>query len=351
MIHDSVNAEHKSLPLISIIIPFFNTEAFLSPCLESVLNQSYQNFEVICIDDGSTDGSQEIVNRIMQSENRIHLISIENHGQGYARNLALKQARGEYVLFLDSDDTLDCHTLDLSVTQAELDQSDFVVFDWLFYYPNTGTTKYVNQDSFFRNRILEATECQELLSALHYFTVNKLYRRAFLMENKIVYGEGYIYEDNPFWVHAVLCSHKVSLIHSPLYRVTVHPSSSTKSNYNSDFHYKSFIKAINTSFDIIDEKEITQRGLNSLAYYFLKKYFHYFRVRTPFRFKSTFLHAFVDAFNRLSIEDQHKTRLLSFCLRHEVFMQKKYAFFGIVTAFGAYIKPGMAKMIRIIKNV
>jgi len=137
MIHDTIQAEGKELPLVSIIIPVYNAQDYVGICIQSVLDQTYQNFEIICVSDGSTDKSIEIIRRLAYDEPRIQLIQIENHGQGYARNLALKRAQGKYILFLDADDFIEPITLDISVTRAEKDASDFVVFDWRYYNPVT----------------------------------------------------------------------------------------------------------------------------------------------------------------------------------------------------------------------
>ena len=91
-----------SEPKISIVIPVYNTEVFLNKCIDSVLNQSYKNIEVMCVNDGSTDKSLEILQNY--KDERLKVISIENHGVSYARNLTLDKITGEYVAFVDSDD-------------------------------------------------------------------------------------------------------------------------------------------------------------------------------------------------------------------------------------------------------
>ena len=89
---------------ISVVIPVFNTECYLSTCLDSVLNQTLENIEVICIDDGSTDNSLEILKKYQKKDNRVKIISKDNEGQGVARNIGISEAIGEYIAFVDSDD-------------------------------------------------------------------------------------------------------------------------------------------------------------------------------------------------------------------------------------------------------
>ena len=95
------NLGENNLPLVSVIIPVYNTQDYIKICIESILQQTYQNFEIICISDGSTDQSVDIIHRMMLNDDRIQLIEIENHGQGYARNMALGVCHGDFVVFLD----------------------------------------------------------------------------------------------------------------------------------------------------------------------------------------------------------------------------------------------------------
>lgn len=91
-------------PLVSVIIPFYNTEKFIKECLNSVLNQTLKNIEILCIDDGSTDYSHQIVEKYSQNNKRIKLLTQKNQGAGIARNNGIKISKGEYIVFMDSDD-------------------------------------------------------------------------------------------------------------------------------------------------------------------------------------------------------------------------------------------------------
>ena len=93
---------------ISVVIPSFNTERYLERCLDSVQRQSFRDLEILCIDDGSTDRTPEILRERAVSDDRIRIISLpENHGVPYARNLAIDEARGKYLYYMDSDDWID----------------------------------------------------------------------------------------------------------------------------------------------------------------------------------------------------------------------------------------------------
>ena len=98
------------IPKVSVIIPVYNVEEYLQECLDSVVNQTLKEIEIICVDDGSTDNSLEILKEYAQKDNRITVIMQENLHAGVARNAGLSQAKGEYVHFLDSDDWVDKNT-------------------------------------------------------------------------------------------------------------------------------------------------------------------------------------------------------------------------------------------------
>ena len=91
-------------PKISVIIPVYNVEKWLNKCVDSILAQSYENFEVILVNDGSTDKSGDICDKYLKEDNRVKVFDILNSGQSVARNIGLKEAKGDYILFIDSDD-------------------------------------------------------------------------------------------------------------------------------------------------------------------------------------------------------------------------------------------------------
>lgn len=117
-------------PKISFIIPVYNVEEYLGQCLDSVLAQSYENFEAICIDDGSTDSSLNILKKYEKKDKRIKIISQKNQGVSVARNAGLDAARGEYISFVDSDDAIDAEFIKTMLTALEENpQADFAWVD------------------------------------------------------------------------------------------------------------------------------------------------------------------------------------------------------------------------------
>lgn len=114
------------MPRFSIIIPVYNVEQYLPRCLDSILNQSYSDFELLCVDDGSPDSSLQILRQYAEQDNRLTVFAQENQGQSVARNYGLDKATGEYIIFVDSDDCLELQTLEILNHFITKDATDIV---------------------------------------------------------------------------------------------------------------------------------------------------------------------------------------------------------------------------------
>lgn len=118
------------MPYFSIIIPVYNVKRYLEKCLESVLSQSFEDFECILIDDGSKDGSSELCDKLAAQDSRIHVVHKENEGVAVARNTGIGMATGEFLMFLDSDDTLSVGLLESGAQKLKQTCSDILVFGY-----------------------------------------------------------------------------------------------------------------------------------------------------------------------------------------------------------------------------
>lgn len=118
------------MPKISVIIPVYNVEKYLRPCLDSVLVQTFKDFEVICVNDGSTDNSAQILAEYERKDDRIKIINQENQGLSMARNNGLTQAQGKYIYFMDSDDAIHPQTLEILYFFITKYNADMVCFDF-----------------------------------------------------------------------------------------------------------------------------------------------------------------------------------------------------------------------------
>ena len=115
-------------PLVSIIVPVFNVEKYLEECLDSILNQTYENIEVILVDDGSTDSSGKICDEYLKKDSRIKVFHKTNGGLSDARNYGVENSNGEYIIFVDSDDYLSKYTLEFSIKEIKDAAADILVF-------------------------------------------------------------------------------------------------------------------------------------------------------------------------------------------------------------------------------
>lgn len=193
-------------PLISVIIPVFNTEKYLRECVDSVLNQSYQNYEVVLVDDGSSDNSGIICDEYNEIDDRIKVIHKANGGQSSARNAALNIAKGKYIYFLDSDDYIGDSLLELLVKTAEENNADFVFFEAQSFMDNENTLEnsIINNFDYVRTHDYECFNGQKQLVNLmknqEYYVCTPLhfYKREYLDRHSIRFEEGIIHEDNLF---------------------------------------------------------------------------------------------------------------------------------------------------------
>lgn len=316
-------------PKVTVIVPTYNSEKYIEKCIETVKEQTFKNYEMIIVNDGSTDGTLEIIKKKMKEYNWIKLINIENHGQGYARNLAIKEAKGDYILFLDSDDLLNSQTLEIAVKRIEEDKSDVVFFDWLRYYEDKGIYKKARPKEFFGKgiNVLEGKDTIQLLTLKVYFTVNNLYSKKFLLDKNVKYGEGYLYEDTTFWISVAVKAQKVSIIEEPLYIVVTNSSSSTKTNYDTTRHADGFLKAVEECLKILNESDYESVDYYDYYIYAISRFIVYYEKRTPKNYKKYFLRKFVDLFSTQNInysKNNGKCRILEDIVNKKIYLKKDY---------------------------
>ena len=130
--------------LVSVIVPVYNTGPYLPRCIESIIRQNYEKIELLLIDDGSTDNSLEICRKYMQIDNRIKVIHQENGGVCLARNRGLREMRGDYFMFVDSDDAIETYIIEDAVRCFSRHPcADMVVFGWKKIFENGETESYL----------------------------------------------------------------------------------------------------------------------------------------------------------------------------------------------------------------
>ncbi len=202
---------------VSVIIPVYNVEKYLRQCLDSVARQTLTDIEVICVDDGSTDSSFDIISEYAEKDSRFIAIRQKNGGAGAARNNGLDRARGKYLSFLDSDDFFDEKMLEEAYTCAEKYSADFVVFRSDQYHEDTNEFKNVN----WTLRYAEVPPYQpfgrramtdNIFKVFVGWAWDKLYNREFVINNKLRFQEQRTSNDMLFVFSAVAIAKKIAYV-------------------------------------------------------------------------------------------------------------------------------------------
>ena len=183
---------NNEAPLVSVIIPVYNVRAYLPQCLDSVINQSYRNLEILIIDDGSTDGSGRICDQYARKDERIRVFHTENHGLASARNLGLDQMRGDFISFLDSDDWMELHTIENMLSTMLQTGSDIVIgLSCYEYVSKTNWPRNISKSpQLFRGQEILPAFAQGLFGDAAW---NKLYRANLFASLR--FPDGHNYED------------------------------------------------------------------------------------------------------------------------------------------------------------
>jgi glycosyltransferase involved in cell wall biosynthesis len=307
-----------------------------------------KNYEVIAINDGSTDGSLKILQSFASTHDNLTIINQENQGQGKARNHAIGLARGEYIQFLDADDWVEPNTLELTVKCADNNRADVVRYGWRYSdldEKQLAAYRLANGDPFNERVLLEGAECDELLRIKHYFSMNNLYRRDFLNKHQIRYGEGRLYEDNVFITLVANRANRIAILQETLYTYRRNPTSSTRTGHEDERHGVSFIRAVRESISVLRPR--TEYTTYYLAKYFQTKFLRYYDRRIPKSYKLNFLKQYVDSMSGLQIKipsDAPPERILRLCAKRKIFQKKRYREFQTYVYHKTKVLPARDKI-------
>lgn len=173
-------------PKVSVIIPVYNVEEYLRECLDSVVNQTLKEIEIICVDDGSTDNSLEILKEYTKKDNRITVISRENKGVGYSRNEGIENAAAEYIMFLDADDYIEDEYLFVAYEKIKETHSDIAIFNHK-EFDNGKNLCFWKYDTM--QRVIDNNYTVDRASGLLTFVWDKIYKKDFIVQNKILFPQ------------------------------------------------------------------------------------------------------------------------------------------------------------------
>lgn len=206
-------------PLVSVIIPVYNVEKYLEECVNSVINQTYKNIEVILVDDGSTDSSGDICDEYVMFDSRISVLHKANGGLSSARNAGTRKASGEYIYYPDSDDYTDIHAIERLVCHAQETGADIVFFSASSFGDDGGAVaqNYVYSKDY--GTLSGAEMFGELMKNKEFHSSVPLLfiRRDFIDKNKLSFADGIFHEDMIFTFEAFMLASVVSHFNSQLY--------------------------------------------------------------------------------------------------------------------------------------
>ncbi len=272
---------------ISIIIPVYNAELYLDNTITSLMEQTLKEIEIICINDGSTDRSAEILEKYAAKDSRIRIITQKNSGQSAARNAGIKAAKGEYIGFLDADDWAEKSTFEKLYNRSQND--DMVIGNICVY--NQAENTYDYNDSYYSinifppvlyNKHFPPEICKEILFRISVTPWNKIYKRSFILGNNLFFLPDLNFEDNPFFIKAFLKSKSISLEPNAVFFYRVDSSTSySHSNGKNDYKKLDFFKIMDIEEQILkdcnvynDLKDAFNLHKRQTLFYWLKKITH-----------------------------------------------------------------------------
>ena len=272
----------KEQPQVSIIVPVYNVENYIERCLNSLVNQTFKDIEIITINDGSTDKSLELLNKYAKEDIRISVIDLGDEGVSYCRNLGIEKANGKYIMFVDSDDWIDSSMVEVMYKKAEENKLDLVMCSYIREFKDHSKEKIFNlpqeiiyKDNEVKNELLrklvgpvkEELSNPEMLDALG--TVwGKLYRADILKENKLKFvdlSEIGSAEDTLFNIFTFNYLKKVMFLNKPMYHYWRDNPKSVTSQYNPKLkeQRKVFFKYISDFIRENNFEQVFEEALNN----------------------------------------------------------------------------------------
>lgn len=241
------------MPEISVVIPVYNVEKYIRECLDSVVNQTFKDIEIICIDDGSSDSSLDILNEYATKDNRIKILTQENKGPSYTRNRGIDTAQGKYLYFMDSDDYIERESLEELYDIAESNSTDCIIFKMINFDDETGE-KYPSEyyDMEFLGELVgdNVFSHADIKGDLFFIAVSpqgKFFNLKFIRDIK--FPEDVIFEDNVFFVEVLLKAERLYFYNKYLCNRRVRSGSLMTSKKN----FTDYITVSNMTVDLTKE--------------------------------------------------------------------------------------------------
>ena len=268
-------------PIVSVIIPVYNAEKHLRECLDSVVNQTLKDIEIICVDDGSTDGSYSILEEYKTLDPRIRVLRQKNSYAGTARNRGMSMAQGKYIAFLDSDDCFELDALEYLFSVAETHSAEMVKASFFLFHDGENrkcyTTRYSENscvEEKWRNHPVRFSDCPDQLVYVADVPWNGLYQRKFLEKNGICFNSLRCVNDHSFFIWCLLDAARIVVVSkkTAFYRVGQENSlvSIRADHYSNQIESIKIVKELCKDQTIEIKRIILQRELDALIGWFDK---------------------------------------------------------------------------------
>lgn len=238
---------------VSVIVPVYNVEKYLPECLDTICNQTLSDLEIICVNDGSTDSSLEILKRYAAIDNRIVILSQTNGGLSVARNTGIKFAKGEYLYFCDSDDKLDVGALETLYNRAQNDNLDMLYFDAEAFFESAEVEKqFASYKTYYKRKnnyqgIYSGKKLfNELLKNKDYFPAAwiNFVKTDFILKNNLIFEPGILHEDNLWSFKCALLAERVGYSANTFFHRRVRSNSIVTQQINFNHVYGYFLSAV-----------------------------------------------------------------------------------------------------------
>ena len=273
MIKELVKMER--IPKVSIIVPIYNVERYLKQCLDSCVKQTLKDIEIICVDDGSTDRSYEIVKQYARRDKRIIPVTKKNAGYGNSMNIGLERANGEYIGIVESDDYVERDMFETLYKTAKKYEVDVVKSDYMTFQTIGGKEKTAYDatciEPGYYNKVLIPSR-NKVIFTFQMNTWTGIYRTQFLRDNNIRHNEtpGAAYQDNGFWFQTLTLARTVMFVNKAFYHYR-------QDNPNSSINSKGKVFCMNYEYAFIHSfiKAHPEVEKNFMYEYFRKMFFNY----------------------------------------------------------------------------
>lgn len=284
-------------PKVSVIMPVYNSEKYLAECLNCVVNQTLREIEIICVDDGSTDNSLQILREFERHDPRVRVIAQRNQYAGVARNNGMLFASGEYLCFLDSDDYFEATMLEEMYAKAKADDLDVVICNANLYMNGR-----INSDAVVAipegipDRVFSCYEpdfADHVFQCLLVVPWNKLFKRSFVQQHNFHFSSTLNYNDVSFVMASIVCAHKIAYMPRELVYWRYRNNSLIHIPKFSDSIYRAF----HDLYDYISKAENYKLVEHSFINYVMAQSYHTFAFSQTEEQKILMM-AFIKALNR-----------------------------------------------------